>query len=75
MPWSDQAYLTSDGTDLIEFRGSKIKLCEILDVNLTRKGFGIQNITIYGKNQTINIRSYMIQENSVAIVESIKKLF
>ena len=74
MLWSDQAYLTSDGTDLIEFRGSKIKLCEIIDINLTRKGFGIQNITIYGKNRTINIRSHMIQEDSVAIVEVIKKL-
>ena len=74
MLWFDQAYLTSDGTDLIEFRGSKIKLCEILNVNLTRKLFWIQNITIYGKNRTINIRSHMIQEDSVAIVEIIKKL-
>ena len=74
MLWSDQAYLTSDGTDLIEFRGSKIKLCEISDINLTRKGFGIQNITIYGNNRTINLRSHMMQEDSVAIVEVIKKL-
>lgn len=74
MLWSDQAYLTSDGTDLIEFRGNKIKLCEISDINLTRKGFWIRNITIYGKNRTINLRSHMMQEDSVAIIEVIKKL-
>jgi hypothetical protein len=72
MLWADQAYLTSDGIHLIEFRGSKIKLCEIVDVGVTRKKLGIKNITITGKFHTIDIRSYLIQEDSAAIVNAIK---
>lgn len=74
MLWSDQAYLTSDGINLIEFRGAKIKLCEIVDVNVTRKALGIKNITITGKFQTINIISHMTKEDSADIVETINKL-
>ncbi len=73
MLWSNQAYLTSDGIHLIEYRGSKIKLCEIVDVNITRKGPGVKNITISGKFQTINIRSHMIQEDSAVVVKAVKE--
>lgn len=72
MLWSDQGYLSTDGVYLFEFKGSEIKLSEIVDVKLTRKSFGIENITIYGVFQTINIRSHFIAENSEIVIEIIK---
>lgn len=72
MLWSDQGYLSSDGNYLFEFKGSKIKLSEIVAVNLTRKSFGIKNITIDGKSETINIRSHFIGEDTKDVINIIK---
>ena len=78
MLWSDQSYISSDGIYIFELKGSKIKLSEIVNVTLTRKIFGIKNITIDGKFQTINIRSHFIVEDAEDVIKIIKdeaKLF
>ena len=72
MLWSDQSYLVSDSVSLIEFKGSRINLSEIIDVKVTRKELGIKNITILGKYKTINIRSHFVQEDAEYIVKIIK---